>query len=68
MAVLKNLPAPIDKMPPWFIQNVQRFYDFDIEFYEALRKKKQERARRARNSQWKGSSKEQRFRWTICLS
>ena len=42
MAVLKNLPAPIDKMPPWFIQNVQRYYDFDIEFCEALRKKKQE--------------------------
>ena len=42
IAVLKNLPAPIDKMPPWFIQNVQRYYDFDFKFYEALRKKKQE--------------------------
>ena len=42
LAVLKNLPAPIDKMPPWFIQNVQRYYGFDTEFRQALREKTQE--------------------------
>ena len=42
LAVLENLPAPMDEMPPWFIQNVQRYYGFDRQFCKALHDKTQE--------------------------